>query len=119
MQLRDILGDHDALGILPGSLADAVARIHGRLAVGCLCREIGAPNLDSGSIGARGLRQCLTVVVGTGETAEVAAVADAGRGQEETGVGRLRLRGLSRKNREGRRGQTEARTRENPGESGH
>src|SRR4029077_516389 len=33
VQVSDVLGDHDALGILPGSLADAVARIDGRLAV--------------------------------------------------------------------------------------
>src|SRR3954447_12723222 len=37
VQLGDILGDDDALGVLPWSLADAVARIDGGLAVGGLC----------------------------------------------------------------------------------
>jgi hypothetical protein len=45
--------------------------------------------------------------------------ADAGRGQEETGVGRLRLRRPGRENREGRRDREEARAREIAGESGH
>src|ERR1700737_1659272 len=103
VQLGDIPGDHDAFGILPGSLADAVARVHGWLTVDSLGREIGAPGFYPGSVGARGLRQGLTVIGGAGETAEVAAIADAGRGQEETGVGRLRLRRSSRKHREGRR----------------
>src|SRR5450631_4348270 len=36
VQLGDILRDHDALGVLPRPLADAVTRIHRRLAVGRL-----------------------------------------------------------------------------------
>ena len=81
VQLGDVLGDHHALGILPRPLADAVARIHGGLAVGGLGREIGAPGLGAG---ARGLRQRLAVIVGAGETAEIGAVADADAGDEET-----------------------------------
>jgi hypothetical protein len=50
--------------------------------------------------GTRGLRQRLTIIVGAGETAEVAAVADAGAGQKKTGVGGLCWRGLRRKNQE-------------------
>ena len=45
MQIGDILSDHDALGILPGPLADAVSRIDGRLAVGRLRREVRPPGL--------------------------------------------------------------------------
>ena len=94
VQIGDILGDHDAFRILPGALADAVARIHGRLAVGGLRREVGVPGLDSTCAGARGLRQRLAMIVGAGKAAEIAAIADAVAGQEEAGVGRLRLRGL-------------------------
>ena len=90
VQIGDVLGDHRALGILPRSLADAVARIDGRLAVGGLRREVGAPGFAAG---AGGLRQRLAVIVGAGEAAEIAAIADAVAGQEETGIGRLRLRG--------------------------
>src|SRR5712691_4002169 len=113
VQLGDILGDHYAFRIPPRPLADAVTRIHGWLTVGGLGREISAPGLRAG---ARGLRQRLAVIVGPGETAEVAAVADANRGQEETGVGRLRLRGLNRNKRE--RG-CRRETGEEPGESRH
>src|ERR1700694_3410405 len=97
MQLRDILGDDDALGVLPRTLADAVACIHRGLAVGGLRREISVPGLRART---RGLRQRLALIVGAGETAEVAAIADAGGGHEETGVGRLRLRGPIRENGE-------------------
>src|ERR1700730_6558036 len=119
VQLGDIPGDHDAFGILPGSLADAVARIHGWLTIDSLGREIGAPGFYPERVGAGRLRQGLTVIVGAGETAEVAAIADASRGQEETGVGRLRLGPPSRENREGRRDRDEARACEIAGESGH
>src|SRR5690242_1044529 len=40
MQIIDALGDHDALGVLPWTLADAVARVHG---AGPLGAEIGVP----------------------------------------------------------------------------
>jgi hypothetical protein len=94
MQVGDILGDHYALGILPRPLADAVARVDGGLTVGGLGRKISAPGFNSGSIGARGLRQRLALIVGAGETAEIAAIADAGAGQEEAGGSRLRACGV-------------------------
>src|SRR5262245_63283686 len=43
VEVGDVLGDHDALGILPRSLADAVLGIDSRLAVGRLRRKISAP----------------------------------------------------------------------------
>src|SRR5215210_4623703 len=88
VQLGDVLCDHDAFGIFPRPPADAVARIHRRLTVDGLGREVSAPRLGTG---ARGLRQGLAMVVGAGEATEIAAIADAVRGQEETGIGRLRL----------------------------
>src|SRR6185312_5063500 len=84
----DIPGDHHALDVLPWSLADAVARIDGGLAVGGLRREIGVPDL--GGAKTRRLRQRLAVVVGAGDAAEIAAIADATAGQEERGIGGLR-----------------------------
>src|SRR6185312_13678803 len=84
----DVPGDHHALDVLPWSLADAVARIDGGLAVGGLRREIGVPDL--GGAKTRRLRQRLAVVVGAGDAAEIAAIADATAGQEERGIGGLR-----------------------------
>src|SRR6266404_6070332 len=97
VQLGDILGDHDAFGILPRPLADSVARIHRRLAVGRLRREISAPGFCAGT---RRLRQGLAMIVGAGKTAEAGTIADAVAGHEESGVGRLRLRGLRGHHRE-------------------
>jgi hypothetical protein len=57
------------------------------------------------------------MIVGAGETAEVAAIADADTGDEETGVGRLRLRRLSRENRERGGPETKTQARKNPGET--
>jgi diguanylate cyclase (GGDEF)-like protein len=117
VQLGDILGDHDALRILPRSLADAVARIHGGCSIGGLGRKISAPGF-----GARAgrLRQGLAVIVGAGEAAEIAAIADAGRCEEERGVGSLRPRGpVCNNGKRDRREKAKARAREDVGESGH
>src|SRR5947207_12007279 len=59
------------------------------------------------------------MIVGAGETAEIAAIADADAGDEETGVGRLRLRRLSRENGERGGPQTKTRARDNLGERRH
>jgi hypothetical protein len=88
VQFGDVLGDHSAFRVLPRALADAVFRIDGGLAVGGLGREISAPGLAAR---ARCLRQGLAVMVGAGEPAEIAAIADAVAGQEEAGIGGLRL----------------------------
>src|ERR1700760_115579 len=74
VQISDILRDHDALRVLPWSLADAVARVDRGLAVGFLGREVGMPALHAGSIEARGLRQFLAMVVGASDAAEIGAV---------------------------------------------
>src|SRR5436309_3197027 len=114
VQLCDVLGDHRALRILPRPLADAIARVDGRCAVGGLRREIGAPGLAARS---GRLRQCLAVIVGAGEPAEIAAIADAVAGQEEAGVGRLRLRGRAGESRYG--GKRKACRRNDSGEALH
>ena len=43
VQLVDILGDDSPLALLPGTVADAVARVDGRAAVGGLRAQIGVP----------------------------------------------------------------------------
>src|SRR6202035_3927821 len=60
MQLRDILGDDDALGIGPGTFADAIACIGRRLAVGGLRAQISVPGMAGGT---GGLREVLATLV--------------------------------------------------------
>src|SRR5436305_2074980 len=91
MQLAEILGDHHALGVLPRTLADAVARVLRGLAVGGLRRQIRAPGFRAR---ARRLRQRLAIIVGARKAAEIAAIADAGAGDEKRGAGALCMRGL-------------------------
>src|ERR1041384_842061 len=86
MQFVDILGDNDALGILPRTLADAVARIDCGFAVGGLGAEIGMP----GSAARAGrLRQLLTVLIGAVEPAEIGTLADWRARHTEAHVGCL------------------------------
>src|SRR6516165_12174264 len=87
MQVVDILCHDLALKILPGTIADAVARIYGWLAVGSLRAQIGAPGLVSG---AGGRRQLLTVAVSALDAAKVGALAEPDAGNKECHVRRLR-----------------------------
>ena len=73
VQIVDALGDHRALGILPRTLADAVAGVHRAVA---LRAEISVPGLAGG---ARRLRELAALRVGAGEPAEVGALARARR----------------------------------------
>src|SRR5580692_4431061 len=86
MQLRDILGDDDALGIGPGAFADAIACIGCRLAVGCLGAQIGVPGMAAGT---GGLRELLATLVCARQPAEIGAVAGADAGDEERHAGLL------------------------------
>ena len=97
VQVVDALGDHDALGVLPGAFADAVAGVHRAVA---LRAEISVPGLAGG---ARGLRELAAMRVGAGEPAEVGALAGAVAGDEEGhAVGLLGLRRRARRNRKQR-----------------
>src|SRR5437588_7987319 len=49
VQLVEILGDDNPLGVLPRPLADAVAGVDRRLAVGRLGAEIGVPGMGAGA----------------------------------------------------------------------
>src|ERR1700712_4416558 len=59
MQLGNVPGDHDALGVLPRPLADAVARVLSGDAGSGLRRQIRAPGFGAG---ARRLRQRLAII---------------------------------------------------------
>jgi len=73
MQVREIRRDHFAFEVVPGTFADAVARVHCRLAGPRLRAQIGVP----GAIpGACGRCQRLAMCIGAGQSAEIAAVAD-------------------------------------------
>ena len=63
VQFVEILGDDNPLGVLPRPLADAVAGVDRRLAVGRLGAEIGVPGMGAG---AGRLGQLLALPVGPG-----------------------------------------------------
>src|SRR5579872_189248 len=116
VQVGNVFGDNDALGILPRPLADAVARIHRRLAVGGLRGEISAPGLGGCACSTR---QRGAMLVGALETAEIGTLAGSVRGDKEGHIGRLGLRRLHGKacEQSDRRNQTEMRNAF--GKSGH
>ena len=71
--MRQILRDHFAPEVVPGAFADAVARVHCRLAGPRLRAQIGVPGAITGAYG-----RCerLAMGIGAGQSAEIAAVAD-------------------------------------------
>src|SRR5205823_13746821 len=83
--MRQILRDHVAPEVVPGALADAVARVHGRLAGPRLRAQIGVPAALTGAYG-RGER--LAKRIGAGQSAEIAAVADGYARHEKIHHGR-------------------------------
>jgi hypothetical protein len=72
VQIVDVLSDDFALEILPRAVANAVTRIDGRLAVGSLGAQIGAPDFSSCAVA---LCQLLTMLVGAFKAAEIGALA--------------------------------------------
>src|SRR5262249_39217356 len=85
VQFGDVLGDDHALGVLPRALANAVARVDRARP---LRAEIRLPVLVAEP---RRLRQVLAVLIGAGQTTEIAALARAGAGDEDR---RFRLLGV-------------------------
>src|SRR6267143_1391689 len=71
VQLGEVARDDDALGVLPGTLADAVARVD---RAGALRAQVGVPGLGAG---ARRPAEQLAELVRAGESAEVAALSGA------------------------------------------
>src|SRR6516225_3766900 len=90
VKLRNILSNDYAFGVLPRSLADAVARIHRARP---LRAQIGAPGF---SRCAHCLRQRLAMPVGAFESAEITAFSGSDAGDEESHAALLRLRGRAR-----------------------
>src|SRR6059058_5360641 len=86
VQLSEILGDDGALGVLPRARADAVARVDG---TGALRAEIRVPGRAARSCC---LREHLTVLVRTGEAAEVPTLSGARAGNEERHLALLGIR---------------------------
>src|SRR5690606_25276522 len=70
VQVRHVLRDDLALRVVPGAVADAIARVDGRLAVGGRGAQIRPPRPPAR---ARGGGQRLAVLVGTRQTAEIRA----------------------------------------------
>ncbi|MCY1545449.1 hypothetical protein D9M68_813920 [compost metagenome] len=104
VQLRDRLGDDHALGVLPGPRADTVAGVDRRSPVAGAGAEVGAPGALAGPGGGGEL---LAMRVGTGQAAEVGALARALAGDEEGHVGLLGLAGETAGQGQQRRGQGE------------
>ena len=73
VQVREILRDHLAFEVVPGTFADAVARVHCRLAGPRLRAQVSMPGAISGAYGSC---ECLAMCVSAGQSAEIAAVAD-------------------------------------------
>src|SRR2546426_3346447 len=85
VQLGYVLRDDDALGVLPGTAADAVSRVD---RAGSLGAQIRVPGLGAR---ARGPTEQLAPLVRPGEAAEVPALSGAGAGDEEAHLGLLCL----------------------------
>ncbi len=104
-------GNDHALGVAPRAVANAIARIDGRLAIQRSIAQIGAPGFVAC---AHACGQRLAVAISPGQPAQVAALAGVGAGDEEAhGVAARRPHGAathnqcgSRKGGAGRKNQT-------------
>src|SRR5262245_25459140 len=86
MQIGDVFGDYDALGVHPRTFADAVACVYGWLTRGGRGAEVRPPRPVAG---AGGCGQRLTVFIRSGESTEICAVARADARDEETDLALL------------------------------
>src|SRR5262245_61347010 len=83
VQIVNILRNDNALRVLPGTLADAIASVHGRLISQCACAQVCPPRFVARSCRCS---QLLTDRVSTGQTAEVRAIARSSARNEEAHV---------------------------------
>src|SRR5439155_13168254 len=80
VQLREVARDDDSLGVLPGSVTDAILCVDR----GCaLCRGLAEISVPCNASGSRSGRQSLTVLICTREPAEIRTLAGARAGHEE------------------------------------
>src|SRR5262249_34395068 len=97
VKLGNIVSNDYAFGVLPRSLAGAVARIHRARP---LRAQIGAPGF---STGAYCLRQRLAMPIGAFKSAEIPAFSESDAGDKETHAALLRLRGRARARAQGQK----------------
>ena len=83
VQVRHVVGDELAVLVVPGTRADAIARVHGRLAVGRRRAQIGAPRAAGRRRDSARLGHLRAVGVGARKAAVVGAVALAHARDEE------------------------------------
>ncbi|MCY1437422.1 hypothetical protein D9M71_535830 [compost metagenome] len=84
VQLREILGDDHALGVLPRPVADAITGVHRGGSAGSTGAQIGTPGVLARTAGSA---QFLAELVGAGQAAKVGALARAMAGDEEGHIG--------------------------------
>src|SRR5262245_45380615 len=80
VQVIDIFRNRHALGVAPGAVADAVARVHALRGADADRAQIGAPGAVAGACR---LSELLAVRVGAGEAAEVGTISDTLTGDEK------------------------------------
>jgi hypothetical protein len=73
VQVRKILRDHFAIEVVPGTFADAVARVHCRLVRPRLRAQVSVPGAISSGYS---LCERLTMCISAGQSAEITAVAN-------------------------------------------
>src|SRR5262245_27597467 len=83
VQIVDILRNDNALRVLPGTLADAIASVHSRLIPRCACAQVRPPRFVAGS---SRCSELLTDRVSTGQAAQVRAIARSSARDEEAHV---------------------------------
>ena len=83
VEVGDVVGDQLATRVVPGTRADAIARVHGRLAAWRAGAQVRAPGAPRRRRQAAALRHLRAVGVGAGQAAVVGAVALAHAGDEE------------------------------------
>jgi hypothetical protein len=88
MKVCDAGGDYHALGVLPGSIANAVTRINRVRAAASICAQIGSPGPVAR---AYRLRKCLAMRICTGQSSKVTTLAQASASNKEGHVSLLRL----------------------------
>jgi hypothetical protein len=81
VQLIQVFSHHDAIGVVPGAEANAVARVDGGLITFGVNAQIGSPGF---ALGTGNFRQSLAVGIGTSQSTQIGAVAGTGAGDKET-----------------------------------
>src|SRR5262249_24804345 len=72
VQTGDVIRDLHSLGVVPGTLANAIAGIHSRLAIFRAGTQVGAPGAVARS---NTLTQVLAVGVGSFQSTDISAIA--------------------------------------------